>query len=821
MSLTVRSLWVRTVTIGLCVAAGVTWARRPVLAEPQDAGGKAAYDQIKGFALTGGTTTVEQMVLKRDRVTMTFTGSFYFAAPVAGKVTGAVFVGEGSLKADAPPSDFERDNLKRLIGAELVETDFKTAVLRFSDDTFDKISAGKHDGVATPQAQRLAAESEARYLRETGSNLSARIAVSQLNGEPGGIFVAQFDGGRRGRYAYVFDQQGRLPFAGFGLNGGEKGLIHKFDDATYINEIWMAFYALGDYEKKAVEYTDANSQVDIRHYKATVDLRNFSKAMGLSANLDMTTRSGDLRALSFRIGEGLGVFQEERLKNQLRLKAARFGGAAVPFAQEDWEGGFTVFLAQPIKSGQEVALEVDLEGDFIDGIPAVPEVFYLRSNDSWMPRHGDLDRATFDVTFRHRKQDRIASIGTRVVSDQPDPKDPAGLVTQYVMKEPVALTVFAIGPFERKVQTVTFEASGKPIPLEYSTVPQRVTRNFVAPYTGNRGITIRHEFILEELNNAVRYFAAYFGPYPYETFGAAFHPYNFGQGFPTMMMLPPVDEPNKHAHAFIAHETGHQWWGNIVAWRSYRDQWLSEGFAEYSGILYAGKRDREGPKAAADLIKEGREQLLNPPFTTTGTGRGRLNDIGPLVLGRRLFTSKTTNAYQALIYQKGALVLRMLHFLMSDPATMNDTGFVNMMKDFVEKHRNGAATTEQFAAVASQHFANTPIGRKFQLRDLNWFFNQWVYHTELPTYTLEYELKPNADGSQQVVGTVKQDNAGANWMMVLPVVFSFDGNQEARTTVRVQGASTPFELKLPAKPKKVELDPGSWILSEKTITKPK
>ena len=47
-----------------------------------------------------------------------------------------------------------------------------------------------------------------------------------------------------------------------------------------------------------------------------------------------------------------------------------------------------------------------------------------------------------------------------------------------------------------------------------------------------------------------------FGPYPYESFGAAFHPYGFGQGFPTMMMLPPADVEDKHAHAFIAHETG-------------------------------------------------------------------------------------------------------------------------------------------------------------------------------------------------------------------------------------------------------------------------
>ncbi len=256
-----------------------------------------------------------------------------------------------------------------------------------------------------------------------------------------------------------------------------------------------------------------------------------------------------------------------------------------------------------------------------------------------------------------------------------------------------------------------------------------------------------------------------------------------------------------------------------MAWRSYRDQWLSEGFAEYSGVLYAGKRAREGQQAAADLIREMRESLRNPPRTALGVGSGRLNDIGPVILGLRLNTSKSIGAYQALIYNKGALVLRMLHFLMSNPSTLDDTAFVAMMKDFVERHRNGAASTEDFWAVASEHFARTPTAQKFGLRDLDWFFRQWVYGTELPSYTLEYELKPQADGATIVSGVVKQDNVGKDWLMVLPVVFSFDGNQVARTTVRAAGPSTPFELKLPSPPRKVELDPASWVVSEKTVTK--
>lgn len=803
--------------LGVLALAAGTAAVWPVLAaspRAQSPDPKALYDQLKAFPLTGGSADVSGLTLERDRVQMTFTGTFYFGAPAAGRVTSAVFIGDGKLTADVPASEFERDNVRRMIGAELVDSDFKSVVLRWSDDTFETIGAGKRDGAAVPAAaQRLAAEAEGKFLQETGANLSARLATSMLNAEKPGVFAAVFDGGRRGRFTYVLDHQGRIPVGSFNLNGGEKGLLYAWQPAMYFKDVWMAFYSEEDYAKRTVEYSDVHDVVDITHYALNVDLREFRNKMKLVAKMDMQTRAANVRAIPFKIGESLPVSQTMRLRNQLRATGATAGGQPVPVVQEDWEGGFTVLLPAAVPAGQPLNIEVSLEGDFIQGHPLIRECYYPYSNVEWLPRHGYLDRATFDSTFVHRRVDRIASIGTRV-SEEADPQDRDTFRTRYRMDQPVALAVFAMGPFERKTQQVTWESGSPSIPLEFNSVPGRVT-------VAGRASAIKHEFILAELDNAVRYFAAMFGRYPYQTFGAAFHPYAFGQGFPSMLMIPPVDSENKYTHAFIAHETAHQWWGNIVAWRSYRDQWLSEGFAEYSGLLYAGKRDREGPKAAADLVKELRESLRNPPRTALGVGTGRLNDIGPIILGLRLNTSKTIGGYQTLIYNKGALVLRMLHFLFSNPTTMDDTAFVTMMKDFVERHRNGAASTEDFWNVASQHFARTPIAQKFALRDLNWFFRQWVWGTDLPAYTLEYEVKPEADGSVFVSGVVKQENAGKDWLMVLPIVFSFDGNKEARTTLRAAGPSTPFELKLPAKPRKVELDPGSWVLSEKTVTRGK
>ena len=160
----------------------------------------------------------------------------------------------------------------------------------------------------------------------------------------------------------------------------------------------------------------------------------------------------------------------------------------------------------------------------------------------------------------------------------------------------------------------------------------------------------------------------------------------------------------------------------------------------------------------------------------------------------------------------------MLHFLMTDPATGSDKAFTDMMTAFVERHRNGMASTADFERVASQHFANTPIARKYGLNDLRWFFAPWTERTELPSYTLEYQIAAQ-EGGLMLTGTLKQENAVEGQFMPLPLVMTFDNNQEARTTVAANGPSATVQLKLPMRPRKVELDPHSWILSEKTTTR--
>jgi hypothetical protein len=759
---------------------------------------QALYTQIKSFALTGGSVDVKDLVLKKDRTQITLNGTVYLAGEANGQITGAVFTGEGKFVLETPPSEFEKNHIKRLLGTDVIESDFKTAVFRFSDDTARLFGPPKA-GAASPAAQKLANEVEPRILRETGANLSARVVQSILNQEKPGFFFVNFDGGKRGRFSFVMDHQGRIPVANFELNAGEKGLIFGYSESVSSTEVWTAFYSLQDYQARVVEYSDVNDLIDVKNYDMDVDLREHKKRVRLVTQMTGETKSPNIRALNLKIGENLPEEPNWRLSKQMKVKSAKLDGTALAFAQEDWEGGFTLFFPTPLAANSKFALDLEIEGDIMYDSQSVNDCHYPRSNETWFPRHGYLDRATFNLTYHHPRKLKIASVGARL-SEGPDPDDKDAVVAKYQMPIPIPLVTFALGPFERHPELIKWEKGGAPTPLEFNSLSGAYA-------------SIKEDFILAELNNSVRYFTSLFGDYPYPSFTAAFHPFDFGQGFPSLLMIPPTDRANKRTYQFIAHETAHQWWGGIVAWRSYRDQWLSEGFAEYSGILYTGLRDSQGAKG--DLLGELRESLRDPPQTETGLGKGRLVDVGPIILGHRLATKKTQGAYETLIYNKGALVLRMLHFMLSDPATGDGKPFFAMMSDFVGRFRNQTASTDDFRTVVNEHFARTPTSKKYNMPDLNWLFRQMVYETGLPSYELTYQLQDEPDGKCLLTGTLTQQNVPENWVMVLPLRLQFGNNQAATGTVIVQGPSSPVQLRLPMRPKKVELDPEHWIVAEK------
>lgn len=123
----------------------------------------------------------------------------------------------------------------------------------------------------------------------------------------------------------------------------------------------------------------------------------------------------------------------------------------------------------------------------------------------------------------------------------------------------------------------------------------------------------------------------------------------------------------------------------------------------------------------------------------------RAIDAGPLVMGYRLSNSRTGfSLTRRLIYPKGAYVLHMLREMMFDRRT-GDQDFKAMMRDFVATYSGKAASTEDFQAMVEKHM--TPDMRAVGGGNMNWFFDEYVYGTALPSYQLDasFEKDPSGD----------------------------------------------------------------------------
>ena len=179
-------------------------------------------------------------------------------------------------------------------------------------------------------------------------------------------------------------------------------------------------------------------------------------------------------------------------------------------------------------------------------------------------------------------------------------------------------------------------------------------------------------------------------------------------------------------------------------------------------------------------------------------------------MGLRLISPRTESAYQNVTYPKGAYVLQMLRSMMYDPED-KDKAFIAMMHDFVESHREKAATTESFKAIAEKHMTKAmDFGRNGRL---DWFFDEWVYGTQVPKYHFEYQMAPAEGGKTKLHMTLTQSEVDEHFGMLVPVFGDFGKGMVRLGQIGIAGNSTrEVDFLLPSQPKKVALNAYKDIL---------
>jgi aminopeptidase N len=336
--------------------------------------------------------------------------------------------------------------------------------------------------------------------------------------------------------------------------------------------------------------------------------------------------------------------------------------------------------------------------------------------------------------------------------------------------------------------------------------------------TNSASTTGAADVAIAQAQASMRLYNEYYGKLPYTRIAMSQQPYgSFGQSWPTLVYMPYVaflDQTTliqlygarrvSRFNKYIApHEVAHQWWGHIVGWSSYRDQWMSEGFAEFSASLYVQNVvDRGNLDKYIEFWDSHRKRLVEAsPFT-----KGRKPyTIGPMTQGLRLRSEKTGDAYTPLVYDKGPYILHMLRWMMYDKSNKDgDARFKAMMRDFVQTYYNKDVTTEDFKQVVDKH-----ITREMDLAEngrMDWFFDQWVYGTEIPAYKFEYQITQSG-GKSLLSGRITQSGVSDNFRMLVPVWVDLGKGWIRLGSATIVGNSSVElnNIALPKEPKRVAI----------------
>ena len=275
------------------------------------------------------------------------------------------------------------------------------------------------------------------------------------------------------------------------------------------------------------------------------------------------------------------------------------------------------------------------------------------------------------------------------------------------------------------------------------------------------------------------------------------------------------------AEVFRAHEVAHQWWGaGVDWWRDYRDQWMAEGFSNYAAALYA-LHGLDDPDQFAEMMDAWRLDVLGEGQVGQGIGLRHYgfrpealrwaegHEAGPLVVGYRLTSTKprfgASIDHRILIYEKGAYVLHMLRSMLLDWETGDDTRFRELMRGYVAAHLGREMSTRSFEDAVAEAFGE-PMG---------WFFDQWVYGVDVPTYRVDLDVSRVVDQPSPFVlhGRIRQEDVPDGFRMPVPIRLTFDDRPPIVHHVLVDAPEVSVELPLPARPDDIEFNAGHAVLA--------
>ena len=841
--LTIRTLLVTALWIALFPRS--SGATTPVAAEKPAENlylqlGEVGLDPSRVYQVRGAS-------LSRGRIQISLEdGTIAFTQDVMGRITGAFFEGEGEILL-APPNEVERRSMSLFTGMAILEERFATAYFRFNDETAAELKPDLREtdnkqeftdrwgetakNLASGDAMRLLL-TFSRMLATSGGSSEAGVGIT-TTATPDRFLHARLQGTKLGVFDALFDSTSREQVLA--------GQARTASGETYY-DVWTSFSltppaATQSQREHAAQEEGASAHDDrvaLRQFAITAEVLP-PKQIRARAVVQCEVREGGARTLLFE------------LSRFLQIESVVLDGQPVEFIHNPaLEGSelarrgndvVAVIMPELLKTGQKFELTFVYAGEVL--AEAGSGLLYVGARGTWYPNRG-LEMAAFDLQFSYPQGWTLVATGKEAPFATQSIASTSGQQTsRWISDRLIPVAGFNLGKYREAItkagdveveayatQSVERDFPRPPIqviepirPDPAQHVPKLVLPTPATP-------ALNEVTVGEAAAHAVQYFSDRFGPFPYSHLALTQMPGRESQGWPGLVFLSSYAFLDPHEREQLhyapprmllidsvpAHETAHQWWGDLIVWASYRDQWYSEGLANYCALMMLQERNSDGFRQVMNMY---RRQLMEQ----NNDGIAPM-DAGPVTLGTRLLSSKFPGGYEAINYGRGTWLFHMLRTMLNDAAQQEKKSgspganepFVLALRRVRQRYEGKMISTRELLDVFAEDLP--PALRYEGRKSLDWFLDGWINGTSLPSLELKGVKFSPKGSSSMVSGTILQKDAPQDLVTSVPI-YAVVGGKKLVLLGRVfaDGEESFFRLSAPPGTHKIVLDPYETVLT--------
>jgi hypothetical protein len=722
------------------------------------------------------TERAESVEINHADFHLAFEDALVFHDNIPGLETALLIFGKGRVRF-TPSDPIERHQLQIAYKSPFLEDHVPYAYIRCSDIFFQTnvVIKKREGGPVRPVSQKEKDKASALFAKSYPRSFTIQNSMT-------GEYLSFLPQGDEASFDFKGERTGELSYIYYPYSEEQVNLFDRSRDR--IVNLYSPRKEGEDEGRKL--FISMGERFDVQSCEIDLDYNPAKFYLSAKARIRIMALTDSLDGLKFRFSPDLEILricdEEKRELFYTTDKLRKF--LYVYFVQPPLQRTSTSIEVYyrgklaPIPPTTDVAVQLNAGENRYVLQPRYETYFYTHSA-YWYPGPADDDYFTSRFKIIVPPEYRCVSNGELV--EQGRLKDMEEVVEiekmgsftyTFQTKAPLKYMSFIVGKFN------TLGEGNDPLPLQSIS---------------SSDIMVQKKAFFDEARDVLESFTGWFGPFPFERLSVVqrLWPQSGGHSPASFVVLnelpwfgdrpfpPNMNSPvdlSQWREYFLAHEIAHQWWGQGVTAGTYRDQWLSEGMAQFAAALYLRKRYGEG--AYTSILKR------------FSRWTGKKSHMGPISLGSRL-SFYDFEAYQAIIYDKSALALNMLRDILGDEA------FFKGLRDFYGTYKFGSVRTGQFR----------DIMEKVSGRDLEGFFRGWFFSYELPEVrvsTMEEKI-----GEEDVL-LVKV--AQARGLFVFPLWIEWQsGGKVFREKVVVDAPNQEFRLKLSGKPSRILVNPDKSV----------